>query len=185
MVGAHGKVAIVVGGATGVGPRICHALAKGGTRIAIIDVDGASATALATQLDPDGAHVIAIPLDHTCCDELAKGVREAVEWFGALDILVDNVQSVRLGGARVLVADACRPYLLAGGHVINVAPDLEAAAIPDSVTREWEWYGISINTVAAVTLDNGSSKAADDRLDDLDRLLIGMSIPPHPGVLVA
>src|SRR5688500_3895287 len=58
----YGKVAVVTGGGRGIGKALALALASEGCRVAIGDVDGASAEAAAAEL---GADTVGLPLDVT------------------------------------------------------------------------------------------------------------------------
>ncbi len=48
---------------------------------------------------------------------------------------------------------ACHPYLVDGGHVINVRSGAQAVVVPDSATREWDWYGITVSCLSAFVLN--------------------------------
>ena len=87
-----GKVAIVTGGARGIGAGIGRCLADAGARVALLDLDGAEAAKTAASL--------AIPGIGMACDvaeegEIAKAVAAVVERFGGLDILVNNAGAGR------------------------------------------------------------------------------------------
>ena len=77
-----GKVALVTGGASGIGESTCRALAAAGASVTITDVDRARADALASELP--GASVLMLDIT----DEPA--VRDAFSNVKQLDILVNN-----------------------------------------------------------------------------------------------
>jgi NAD(P)-dependent dehydrogenase (short-subunit alcohol dehydrogenase family) len=84
----RGKVAIVTGGASGIGKGIALAFAKEGARIVIADIDEAKAKQVASEVGNDA---ISVPLDVTksaSANQMAKTVSEK---FGCIDILVNNV----------------------------------------------------------------------------------------------
>ena len=83
-----GKVAIVTGGASGIGRGCALRLAEEGARVAVTDIQDAAGEAVAAEIGGDGA----IYLRHDVTDEAAwtAVVRIAVERFGRLDILVNN-----------------------------------------------------------------------------------------------
>ena len=78
----HGKVALVTGGASGIGAATCHELARAGAHVIIADLDLAAAQALVTNLGSGEA----LALDVT--DGIA--VSKAFEKIAKLDILVNN-----------------------------------------------------------------------------------------------
>jgi 3-oxoacyl-[acyl-carrier protein] reductase len=84
------RVAVVTGGATGIGRGIAQVLAAEGARVAIADVDGEGAEATAAELARGGADVFAVSADVT--DRAAvEGMAAAVlERFGRIDILAAN-----------------------------------------------------------------------------------------------
>ena len=56
----HGQVAIVTGGASGIGEATCRRLLAEGADVVVADLDGAQASALAAELGP---HAIAHQFD--------------------------------------------------------------------------------------------------------------------------
>lgn len=93
-------VALVTGGASGLGAEIVQALLDAGFRVGIGDIDGTGAQALARRIDPDGDRCLPLELD----------VREEAGWIAARIALVE-----RWGGAHALVnnaaATAAKPVL--------------------------------------------------------------------------
>ena len=81
------KVAFVTGGGTGIGRATAILLAREGARVAVADIDSASAEESA-HLAGNGA--IAIRTDVTDPDSLERAIRTAADTFGALNILHNN-----------------------------------------------------------------------------------------------
>ncbi len=82
-----GKVAIVTGGAKGIGAATVRRLLAEGARVAIADVDRANGQALADELGTDAAFV---GTDVTREDDVSAMFSATVERFGGVDILVNN-----------------------------------------------------------------------------------------------
>ena len=82
-----GKLAIVTGGARGIGAGIARVLASQGARVAILDLDLAEAEKTAASLPVPG---IAVACDVADEHEAAKAVQIVVERLGGLDIVVNN-----------------------------------------------------------------------------------------------
>jgi NAD(P)-dependent dehydrogenase (short-subunit alcohol dehydrogenase family) len=88
----EGKVAIVTGGARGIGAGIARCLAAEGARLALLDLDGDEAAKTAAAL---GAESIGFAAD-VAEEALAKeAIDRVTEHFGGIDILVNNA-----GGGR-------------------------------------------------------------------------------------
>lgn len=81
------KVAIVTGGARGIGAGIARCLAGEGARLALIDVDGPEAEATAATL---GSEAIGLAADVSLETQAGDAVEKVVQRLGGLDILVNN-----------------------------------------------------------------------------------------------
>lgn len=81
------RVALVTGGAKGIGAASVRALAAEGARVIIGDILFADAQALAEDL---GSAAVALRLDVTSATDWASAVSLAETRFGRLDILVNN-----------------------------------------------------------------------------------------------
>jgi NAD(P)-dependent dehydrogenase (short-subunit alcohol dehydrogenase family) len=79
-----GKVAIVTGGAQGIGRAIADRLAADGARIVIADLKGADAAAAEF---PDG---VGLTVDVASEDDVARMASETIERCGSIDVLVNN-----------------------------------------------------------------------------------------------
>jgi NAD(P)-dependent dehydrogenase (short-subunit alcohol dehydrogenase family) len=85
-----GKVAIITGGAMGIGKAAAELLAKEGARVAITDIDAPACRSAAEEIDPKGETVRAWELDVSDEDQVNAVFQDVVDTFGKLDILVNN-----------------------------------------------------------------------------------------------
>jgi NAD(P)-dependent dehydrogenase (short-subunit alcohol dehydrogenase family) len=155
-----GKLAIVTGGARGIGAGIGKCLADAGARVALLDLDGEQAEKTAAGLATPS---IGLACDVAIEGEVAKAVALVIERLGGLDILVNNAGAGRgpldptttrptSGGGSVrdmgqdswdeqlaqnlrttfVTTKAAIPHLIArgGGTVVNIASIAGQSASP-------------------------------------------------------
>jgi len=86
----EGKVAIVTGGALGIGRATCVLLAKEGAKVAVTDILDDEGMAVVDEIDKDGGIAQFWHLD-VSNEDAVKKVIDAVSYkFGRIDILVNN-----------------------------------------------------------------------------------------------
>lgn len=85
-----GRVAIVTGGARGIGRAAARQLATDGATVVVADIVDAEGAELATTLCAEGLNADYRHLDVTSEDEWRTAVEDTVARFGRLDILVNN-----------------------------------------------------------------------------------------------
>ena len=85
-----GKVAIVTGGAGGLGKAHALLLAKEGARVVVTDTDDAQGKKVADEINKQGGEAIFIRHDVSKEIEWNRVISETLEQFGKLDILVNN-----------------------------------------------------------------------------------------------
>jgi NAD(P)-dependent dehydrogenase (short-subunit alcohol dehydrogenase family) len=90
MRGIEGKVALVTGGASGIGEATARRFAEEGARVIVADVDAEGAHRVAAEI---GAAAAAIGTDITRPEDVEKMVSLAVQRFGRLDVVHNNAAS--------------------------------------------------------------------------------------------
>jgi 3-oxoacyl-[acyl-carrier protein] reductase len=88
--GVEGRVAIVTGGARGIGRGIVEALAKAGARVLLTDLDEATATVTERELKQEGGDVAFFQSDTSRPDDARAMAQAAIERWGRIDILCPN-----------------------------------------------------------------------------------------------
>lgn len=136
-----GRVAVITGGASGIGFATAQRLAAGGATVALWDVDE-SALAAARAKFSGSAPVVTLRVDVTDAQDVAKAADEVARQFGKIDILVAsagiagptaNAWEYPLSGWRKVmdvnldgVFHCCRavvPHMIQGGYgrIVNLS----------------------------------------------------------------
>ncbi len=92
-----GKVAVVTGGASGLGRGLCEELAARGAKVVIADLDLAKAEVFAAELASASREVHACHVDVTSSASVDALVARAVEVYGRLDLMFNNA-GIAVGG---------------------------------------------------------------------------------------
>ena len=82
------KTAIITGAGQGMGKAVALALAKEGANVAINDLNAAESTT--AELKKNGVNAIAIPADVTDKNAVQNMVKQTLDHFGAIHILINN-----------------------------------------------------------------------------------------------
>jgi 3-oxoacyl-[acyl-carrier protein] reductase len=137
----NGKVALVTGGARGIGQSIVMAFAESGCPVIISDIDLEGAKQTADAVAQKGVKSLALRADVSNGDDVSSMIDKAVETFGQIDILVNNagitrdnllirmkeedwdlVLRINLKGAFLCTKQVLRPMMKQkSGKIINIA----------------------------------------------------------------
>jgi len=87
----EGKIAIVTGGASGIGEASCRLFAREGVRgLLLADINEPSGRASEAELRAQGTDVLFAPLDVSSESQWVQTMQAVVERWGRLDVLVNN-----------------------------------------------------------------------------------------------
>ena len=85
----HGRVALVTGGASGIGRAICVALTDDGRQVAVADLNRDGAAETAALITEAGGRAIAVPINVTSSDSVEEARLQTVDELGPVEILVN------------------------------------------------------------------------------------------------
>lgn len=85
-----GKVAVVTGGAGGIGEAAARALAREGAHVAVVDINEEGATRVAEAIEQSGGSAVAVRADVSEEIDVISAVRSVIQHYGGLDVLHNN-----------------------------------------------------------------------------------------------
>jgi NAD(P)-dependent dehydrogenase (short-subunit alcohol dehydrogenase family) len=148
----RGKVAIVTGGAKGIGAACVRRLAEEGARVAVVDMEDEPGRALASDMRSSGLDARYFHCDVSSESQVAAMVTDVVEAFGEPTVLVNNagiagpskpthelteeewdrVQAVNVKGVFLCTKHVIGPMRRAGGgSIINLSSIYGLVGAPD------------------------------------------------------
>ena len=162
----EGKVAVVTGGAQGIGRAYALRFASEGAAIGIIDLREDDAQATAREIRDAGGKALAVRADVTNEAEMADAAKRIGDEFGRIDILVNNAalygdmniadQSVayfeklmHVNVVGLIVASrACFPYIKKAGRGASIINISSTAAYPLPLPRPGELDTVPVSGYA-------------------------------------
>jgi 2-hydroxycyclohexanecarboxyl-CoA dehydrogenase len=143
------RVAVVTGGASGIGEATCHRLAECGHRVAILDLDGEGAQRVAKDLRAGGAEALGVAVNVTsrhAVDAAFTAVRTAL---GPAEILVTSAGLVAFDPFGQITPERWQRVI-----DVNLTGTFYCcqAAVPGMVTARWG----RIVTIASSSAQRGS-----------------------------
>ena len=135
----EGRVALVTGGASGIGAATVEELARRGARVAVLDREGEGAARSAAAAEALSGEALTLAYDLTDTAGIPGVVRQVLDAFGRIDILVncagisargglldlaeedwDRVHVVNLKAPMLLMQEVAR-HMIEGGRIVNVS----------------------------------------------------------------
>jgi NAD(P)-dependent dehydrogenase (short-subunit alcohol dehydrogenase family) len=172
--GLQGKVALVTGGASGIGRATALLLAAEGAAVAVVDLDERGARAVARQASDAGGRAIAVECDVSDSPQAKATVERVVSAFGRLDILFNNagiihhasvtdtteedwdrVMSVNVRSIFLMCKHAVPLMIRAGGGaIVNTASDWGLVGGPRTAAY-CASKGAVVQLTRALAIDHG------------------------------
>src|SRR3954447_26006011 len=90
------KVAIVTGGAQGIGRAVSHRFASEGARVAVADLRAEGAQKVVDEIVASGGQAMAVAVDVADQQQVQAMVDSVIAQFGGVDILVNNAGVIRI-----------------------------------------------------------------------------------------
>ena len=145
------RVALVTGGASGIGRAVVERLVREGARVVVWDVDEARLTSCVQAM---GERILAQKVDVTQEDAIDHSMAQAIGWAGQLDILVNGAGIIGPSGPFWKVEAAAWERVMR----INLFGTflVSRAACPHMIARGW---GRIVN-IASVTANEGPKDLA-------------------------
>ncbi len=91
----QGKVAVITGGARGIGKATAVKMVEEGASVALLDIRSSEVDQAAGELRAGGGKALGIKVDVTQRGEIEKAVEKAAAGFGGVNILVNNAGIVK------------------------------------------------------------------------------------------
>jgi 3-oxoacyl-[acyl-carrier protein] reductase len=95
MAGVQDRIAVVTGGAQGIGAAIAARLASGGAKVAVVDLNEASTQPVVAEITAAGGIAIGVGADVSKADQVRAAFERVASEFGGLHILINNAGVLR------------------------------------------------------------------------------------------
>jgi NAD(P)-dependent dehydrogenase (short-subunit alcohol dehydrogenase family) len=171
------KVAMITGGASGIGRSTALLFAQEGAAVAIVDINAEQGQSAVNEIQSMGGKAIFIPCNVTKADECRAAVEKTVEAFGGLHILFNNAGIIRRADVigtteeewdRVMTVNVKSIFLMSkyaiphmekagGGSIINTSSGWGLKGGGNAVSY-CASKGAVTNMTRAMAIDHGGQK---------------------------
>jgi NAD(P)-dependent dehydrogenase (short-subunit alcohol dehydrogenase family) len=157
-----GKIALVTGGAQGLGEAICRSLVASGVTVIVADVREELAEKVAMEIGSEGGKAIALHLDISDEHQILSQIAKIIEQHGHLDILINNagidvtvsIEELEIRDwDRILAVNLRAPFILSkavishmkdrqSGHIVNIASTASKRAWANATAYHASKWGL-------------------------------------------
>ena len=143
------RVALITGGATGIGKEIARTLGEHGAKLALCSRKQDNLEAARAELEAEGFECLTVPCDVRKADEVEQVFRMILERYGRLDIVINNaagnfpapMAGISYNGFKSIVdIDLLGTYNVSkaafeahlkehGGHIVNITAPFEGMGV--------------------------------------------------------
>jgi len=153
MTTSKSRVAVVTGGASGMGEAICHELGRRGNKVAVLDVDGEGAQRVSEHLRADGVAAVAAAVDVSDRAAVEEAFAKVRTELGPVHILVTSAGAVDFAPFIEITLDAWERLI-----AVNLTGTFHCCqvAVPDMIDAGWG----RIVMISSSSAQRGSPKMA-------------------------
>lgn len=175
MYSLNGKVALITGGASGIGRATALLFAQEGAAVSVADINSELGQTVVQEIKSQGGHASFIQCDVTKAGDCRRAVDAALEQFGRLDILFNNAGIIRRADVvetteeewdQVLAVNLKSIFLMSkyavpvmaeagGGAIINTSSGWGMKGGPKAVSY-CASKGAVVNMTRAMAIDHGA-----------------------------
>jgi 2-hydroxycyclohexanecarboxyl-CoA dehydrogenase len=148
-----GRVAVVTGGAAGMGAAIGHRLAGQGCKVAVLDIDGEAAEQTAKDLQSSGATAIAAPVDVSDRGAVDAALARVRAELGPVEIMVTSAGIDRFESFVEISLESWDRMI-----AVNLTGTFHCiqSAVPDMLAAGWG----RVVTISSSSAQSGSNRMA-------------------------
>jgi NAD(P)-dependent dehydrogenase (short-subunit alcohol dehydrogenase family) len=171
------KVAVITGGASGIGRATALLFAREGASVAVADIDKAAGNRLVHEIGSSGGRALFEATDVTLASDCERIVERAIREYGAIHILFNNAGTIRRASVtelseeawdRVMELNVKSMFLMSreviphmagigGGSIINMASGWGLAAGPKAAAY-CASKGAVVLLTKAMAIDHGPQR---------------------------